>query len=147
MKNIEDKEDSIWVHLPKVHHCQYTASLAQWQSTGLVNQGSWVQFSQEARKIYVRIFQYFSLNAWNFHEIAKKWFCAQRGARTHDPEIKSLSHIGLSARLQCGGAATLGLFLTLVNGTFYVHTKTRKRHLGKQVRNIKYQSIGLPNSH
>ena len=26
----------------------YPASLAQWQSTGLVNQGSWVQISQEA---------------------------------------------------------------------------------------------------
>ena len=28
--------------------CSHGASLAQWQSTGLVNQGSWVQISQEA---------------------------------------------------------------------------------------------------
>ena len=40
------------IHMAKqVFHPPMTASLAQWQSTGLVNQGSRVQSSQEAMKV------------------------------------------------------------------------------------------------
>jgi hypothetical protein len=38
----------------KINHLNIKASLAQWQSTGLVNQGSWVQSSQEAVFLLVK---------------------------------------------------------------------------------------------